>query len=89
MDFIIHVVKMVLGHEFLENVNMHYVNMDIMSCFLSSLLELEEDRVEIMLVLRETYKVEYLSDDINVVSHAILGVGITWAGEILNLLKLG
>ena len=42
-----------------------------------------------MVLLRKIFKVVYLGDDIEIVSHAILGVGIPWAGEVHKLLEPG
>ena len=87
MNFIIATMKMVLGNEFLENENRYCVNTNITSQFLASLLDLKEVRVDILLLLRKTFKVEYLGDDIDIVAHAKLGVGIPWVGEIHKLLE--
>ena len=89
MNFVIATVKMVLGQEFLENVNRYCVNTDITSQFLASLLDLREVRVDILLLLRKTFKAKYLGNDIDIIAHVELGVGIPWAGEIHKLLELG
>ena len=89
VKFVIAAVKMVLGHEFLENENRYCVNSDITSQFLASLLDLGEARAEIVVLLRKIFKVVYLGDEIEIVSHAILGVGIPWAGEVHKLLEPG
>jgi hypothetical protein len=89
VKFVIAAVKMVLGHEFLENENWYRVNSDITSQFLASLLDLGEARAEIVVLLRKIFKIVYLGDDIEIVSHAILGVGIPWAGEVHKLLEPG
>ena len=56
MNFIIAIVKMVLGREFLENENRYLINTDITSQFLASFLDLEEANVNIFLLLRKTFK---------------------------------
>ena len=56
MNFIIAAMKMVLGCEFLENVNRYHVNTDITSQFLASLLYLGEERVNILPLLRMNFK---------------------------------
>ena len=76
MHFVIAAVKMVLGRAFLENGNRYRVNTDITSQFLASLLDFKGSKVDILLLLRKTFKVEYLGDDIDIVAHAELGVGI-------------
>lgn len=50
--------------------------MDITSNFLASLLDLKEERVNIFLLLRNNFKAEYPDDDIDIVAHVELGVGI-------------
>ena len=89
MNFIIANMKIVLGCDLLENENRYRVNTNITSQFLASLLDLEEAKVDILLLLRKAFKVEYLGDDIDIVAHAELGVGIPWIGEIQKLLELG
>ena len=87
MNFIITAMKMVLGCEFLENENRYHVNTDITSQFLASLLDLREARVDILFLPRKTFKEKYLGNDIEVVAHIVLGVGISWAGKIHKLLE--
>jgi hypothetical protein len=87
--FVIAAVKMVLGREFMENENRYRVNSDITSQFLASLLDLGEPRVESVLLLRKIFKAVYLGDVIEIVAHAVLGVGIPWAGEVHKLLEPG
>ena len=89
VKFFIAAIKMVLRCEFLENENRYRVNNDITSQFLASLLDLGEARAEIVVLLRKIFKIVYLGDDIEIVSHAILGVGIPWAGEVHKLLEPG
>lgn len=89
VKFVIASVKMVLGWEFMENENRYHVNSDITSQFLASLLDLGEARVETVLLLRKIFKIVYLGDDIDIVAHAILGVGIPWVGEVHKLLEPG
>ena len=62
--------------QFLENENRYHANTNITSHFLASFLDLKEARVDIFLLLRKTFKVEYLGDDIDIVAHVELGVGI-------------
>ena len=76
MDFIIHSMEVVMGHNYLENENRYHVKIDITSQFLASLLDLGEVRVDILLLLRKTFKAEYVGNDIDIVSHLELGVGI-------------
>ena len=80
--------RSMLNH-FLENGNRYHVNTNITYQFLASLLDLEESKVDILLLLRKTFKSKYLGNDIDIVAHAKLGVGIPWAGEIHKLLEPG
>ena len=87
VKFFIAAIKKVLGHEFLENENRYRVNSDITSQFLASLLDLKEARAKIVVLLRKIFKVVYLGDDIEIVAHAVLGVGIPWVSEVHKLLE--
>ena len=53
------------------------------------MLDLREGRVNIFLLLRKTFKAKYLRNDIDIISHVELGVGIPYTGEIHKLLKPG
>ena len=55
---------MVLGSNFLENENKHHVNKDIMSYFIASLFNLGEERLNILMLIRNKFKVECLGNEI-------------------------
>ena len=76
VNFIISTIKMVMRQEFLENGNRYRVNTDITFQFLASLLDLRGSKVNILLLLRKTFKALYLDNDIDIFAHAELGVGI-------------
>lgn len=67
---------MVLCHGFLENENKYLVNTDITSQILASLLDLKGKKVDMLMLLRQKFKEVYLGDDIDVIVHAELEVGI-------------
>ena len=73
----------------MENGNRYRVNTNITSQFLVSLLYLRESKVDILMLLSKTFKEKYLGDDIDIVAHAELGVGIPWAGEMHKLIEPG
>ena len=87
VHFVISTMKIVLGWEFLEDGNRYRVKTDITSQFLASFLDIEEEKVDILLLLRKTFKEKYLGDDIDIVAHVELGVWIPWASEIHKLLE--
>ena len=71
----------------MENGNRYHVNTDITSQFLAYFLDLRGSKVDILLLLRKMFKAEYLGDDIDIVAHVELGVGIPWADEMHKLLE--
>lgn len=61
-----HALFMVLGHEFLRNDKRYHVSIDITSHFLTSLLNLGGNQVDIMMLLRNILKEKLLEDDVKI-----------------------
>jgi hypothetical protein len=78
---------MLLGREFLENVDRYHVCTDITSRAFASLLDLGGQKVDIVLLLRKVFKENFLEDDVELAVFAELGVGIPWPRDIPQLLE--
>ena len=69
---------MVLGHEFLRNDKRYCVSTDITSHFLVSLLDLGGSQIDILMLLRNIFKENFLEDDVKILVSVekVLGSGI-------------
>lgn len=67
--FVFEAMKKVLSCKFLENEDKYLINTDITSWFLVSLLDLRGQKVNMLILLRQTFKEVYLGYDIDVIVH--------------------
>ena len=64
--FIHHALFMVLGHGFLRNDKRYHVSKNITSYFLTSLLNLGGNQLDILILLHNIFKEMFLEDEIKI-----------------------
>ena len=77
-NFFCYALSMVLAHEFLRNEKRYCISIDITSYFLTSLLDLGGNQIDILMLLRNVFKEIFLEADVKilVLVKQVPGLGI-------------